>query len=124
MRKPASVTTDLVTTRRPGIAATESSSRSPWRFLWIRIRRRPSSVSRDSRVIGASNKPAPGGEARMLDLGLALFLALIAAGFGKRLLDSAGELPDHPIDALALATPLGLGLLALGCLGLGEAGWL
>jgi hypothetical protein len=60
----------------------------------------------------------------MLDLGLALFLALIAAGFGKKLLDSAGELPDHPMDALALATPLGLGLLALSCLGLGEAGWL
>jgi len=56
----------------------------------------------------------------MLDLGLALFLALVAAGIGKRLLNWIGELPDHPLDALALATPLGLGLLALGCLLLGE----
>ena len=60
----------------------------------------------------------------MLDLGLALFLALIAAGIGSRLLEAVGELPDHPRDALALATPLGLGLLALACLALGEAGWL
>ena len=60
----------------------------------------------------------------MLDLGLALFLALVAAGIGKRLLSWIGELPDHPLDALALATPLGLGLLALGCLLLGQAGWL
>src|SRR5271157_2330882 len=57
----------------------------------------------------------------MLDLGLALFLALVAAGIGKRLLNWIGELPDHPLDALALATPLGLGLLALGCVLLGEA---
>jgi hypothetical protein len=60
----------------------------------------------------------------MLDLGLALFLALVAAGIGKRLLSWIGELPGHPLDALALATPLGLGLLALGCLLLGQAGWL
>ena len=60
----------------------------------------------------------------MLDLGLALFLALVAAGIGKRLLNWIGELPGHPLDALALATPLGLGLLALGCLLLGQAGWL
>ena len=58
----------------------------------------------------------------MLDLGLALFLALVAAGIGKRLLNWIGELPVHPLDALALATPLGLGLLALGCLILGETG--
>ena len=58
----------------------------------------------------------------MLDLGLALFLALVAAGIGKRLLNWIGELPDQPLDALALATPLGLGLLALGCLLLGQAG--
>ena len=60
----------------------------------------------------------------MLDLGLALFLALVAAGIGKRLLNWIGELPGHPLDALALATPLGLGLLALGCLLLGQTGWL
>jgi hypothetical protein len=60
----------------------------------------------------------------MLDLGLALFLALVAAGIGKRLLNWTGELPDHPLDALALATPLGLGILALSCLVLGQTGWL
>ncbi len=60
----------------------------------------------------------------MLDLGLALFLAFVAAGIGKRLLSALGELPDHPLDVLALATPLGLGILALGCLVLGEYGWL
>jgi hypothetical protein len=58
----------------------------------------------------------------MFDLGLALFLALIAAGIGKRFLGSLGELPDHPLDALALATPLGLGFLGLATLALGEAG--
>ena len=56
----------------------------------------------------------------MLDLGLALFLALVAAGMGKRVLNSLGELPEHPLDALALAIPLGLGILALGCLVLGQ----
>ena len=58
----------------------------------------------------------------MLDLGMALFLAIIAAGIGKRLLDWFGELPEHPLDALALATPLGLGILALAALVIGEAG--
>ncbi len=60
----------------------------------------------------------------MLDLGLALFLALVAAGMGKRVLNALGELPEHPLDALALATPLGLGILALGCLVLGQYGGL
>jgi hypothetical protein len=59
----------------------------------------------------------------MLDLGLALFLALVATGVGIRLLNWIGERPDHPLDALALAAPLGLGLLALACLLIGEAGW-
>ncbi len=60
----------------------------------------------------------------MLDLGLALFLAFVAAGIGSRLLSALGELPDHPLDKLALATPLGLGILALSCLMLGQFGWL
>src|SRR4051812_10212625 len=58
----------------------------------------------------------------MLDLGLAVFLAIIAAGIGKRLLSGVGELPEHPFDALAQATPLGLGLLALSCLAIGGLG--
>ena len=58
----------------------------------------------------------------MVDLGLALFLAIIAAGIGKRVLRGVGELPEHPFDALAQATPLGLGLLALACLAVGELG--
>ena len=58
----------------------------------------------------------------MLDLGLAFFLAIIAAGIGKRVLRGVGELPEHPFDALALATPLGLGLVALSCLAVGELG--
>ncbi|MGC8643760.1 MAG: ArnT family glycosyltransferase, partial [Isosphaeraceae bacterium] len=60
----------------------------------------------------------------MLDLAMALFLALIAAGLGKRLLDWLGQAPEHPVDILALATPIGLGVLALATLLIGEAGWL
>lgn len=58
----------------------------------------------------------------MLDLGLALFLSVIAAGIGRRVLIALGELPEHRFDALAQATPLGLGLLALSCLAIGELG--
>jgi hypothetical protein len=58
----------------------------------------------------------------MVDLGLALFLAIVAAGIGKRLLRGVGVLPEHPFDALALAVPLGLGLMALACLAIGELG--
>ena len=58
----------------------------------------------------------------MVDLGLAFFLAIIAAGIGKRVLRGVGELPEHPFDALAQATPLGLGLVALACLAVGELG--
>jgi hypothetical protein len=60
----------------------------------------------------------------MLDLGLAMFMALAATGIGIRMLNWIGERPEHPLDALALATPLGLGLMALACLAIGEAGWL
>jgi hypothetical protein len=60
----------------------------------------------------------------MIDLGFAALLALISAGFGKRILDGLGQSPDHPLDAIALALPLGMGLLALATLALGEFGWL
>ena len=60
----------------------------------------------------------------MIDLGFAALLALIAAGFGKRILDGLGCSPDHPLDALALAVPLGMGLTALATLALGELGCL
>ena len=60
----------------------------------------------------------------MIDLGFAALLALIAAGFGKRILDGLGQSPEHPLDAMALALPLGLGLTALATLALGELGWL
>jgi hypothetical protein len=58
----------------------------------------------------------------MADLLLALFLGLIAAGLGKRLLSGAGPLPLHPVDVLALALPLGLGILAMSALVAGEVG--
>jgi hypothetical protein len=60
----------------------------------------------------------------MADLGFAAFLALVGLGAGKRILDWFGQAPEHPLDAAALAQPLGLGLMALGTLALGELGWL
>jgi len=60
----------------------------------------------------------------MIDLGLAVFLALVSAGVGKRILDRLGQTPEHPSDALALALPLGMGVLAMATLGLGELGHL
>jgi hypothetical protein len=60
----------------------------------------------------------------MIDLGFAALLALISAGFGKRVLDGLGQSPEHPLDAMALALPLGLGLTALAALALGEFGCL
>src|SRR5262245_11383115 len=60
----------------------------------------------------------------MCDLGFALFLTLISAGIGVRILKGLREAPEHPLDAVAIATPLGLGALALACLRVGEVGWL
>ncbi len=51
-------------------------------------------------------------------------LAIIGLGSGKRILDRFGQAPEHPLDAMALALPLGMGLMALGTLVLGELGWL
>ncbi len=60
----------------------------------------------------------------MIDLAFALFLATIALGAGRRILDRLGHAPEHPLDAAALSLPLGFGILALAVLGLGELGWL
>jgi hypothetical protein len=60
----------------------------------------------------------------MIDIGFAALLALLSAGIGKRFIDGLAQLPAHPFDALALALPLGMGLLALLTLGLGEIGGL
>jgi hypothetical protein len=60
----------------------------------------------------------------MIDLGFAVFLALVSAGVGKRILDRLGQTPEHLSDALALALPLGMGVLAMATLGLGELGHL
>jgi hypothetical protein len=58
----------------------------------------------------------------MIDFGFATFLALITLGVGKRLLDWLGQTPEHPLDAVALALPLGMGAAALAVLALGEIG--
>jgi hypothetical protein len=60
----------------------------------------------------------------MMDLVFAALLALVSAGVGKRLLDVLGQTPEHPLDALGLALPLGMGLTALATLALGELGCL
>jgi hypothetical protein len=60
----------------------------------------------------------------MIDLALAAFLAFIGMGLGRRILDRLGQVPEHPLDAAALSLPMGLGVMAIGVLGLGELGWL
>jgi hypothetical protein len=60
----------------------------------------------------------------MLDLGFILVLTFLAARVGLRLLDRIGGRPAHAGDALALAVTLGLGVLALATLALGELGLL
>lgn len=62
----------------------------------------------------------------MPDFGFALLLALIAAGVGGRILAALDPHPARPgsvddfLDLLALALPMGLGVLALAVLALGE----
>ncbi|MBV8555826.1 MAG: hypothetical protein JO116_09685, partial [Planctomycetaceae bacterium] len=58
----------------------------------------------------------------MLDIGFILLLAAWSAGVGLRVLGRLRQTPEHPADALALAVPLGLGMLALAALALGEFG--
>ena len=58
----------------------------------------------------------------MLDLIFVTLLTTWAAGVGLRGVSKLGGEPEHPADALALAVPTGLGVLALAVLGLGEVG--
>jgi hypothetical protein len=58
----------------------------------------------------------------MLDLGFVILLAVWSAGVGLWVVKRLRLVPEHPWDALALAIPIGLGLLALATLGLGEVG--
>ena len=60
----------------------------------------------------------------MIDFGFAAVFALITIGVGKRLLDWLEQTPEHPLDAAALALPLGMGAAALAVLALGAAGCL
>jgi hypothetical protein len=60
----------------------------------------------------------------ILDLGFLILLAIVSAGVGFRLLGWLRATPDHPLDAWALAVPIGLGGISLGILGLAEVGWL
>jgi hypothetical protein len=60
----------------------------------------------------------------MLDLCFLVLLTLGTAGVGLSLLRWLRQTPEHPVDALALALPLGLGMLALAALGIGEIGLL
>ena len=60
----------------------------------------------------------------MLDLAFVLFLAIWSIGVGLRLLDWLDSRPAHPADAIGLAIPLGLGVLALTAFGLGMCGML
>jgi hypothetical protein len=58
----------------------------------------------------------------MPDLGFLALLAIVSAALGLRLLRRFGPVPERPVDALALALPLGLGALGLAVLFLGEIG--
>jgi Dolichyl-phosphate-mannose-protein mannosyltransferase len=60
----------------------------------------------------------------MIDFAFAALLALITLGVGKRLLDWMGQTPENPLDAAALALPLGMGAAALAALAIGEIGCL
>src|SRR5262249_5401826 len=58
----------------------------------------------------------------MLDLGFVSLLSLLAAGVGLHMLDRLGGRPPARLDALGPALPMGLGLLSLATLGLGQVG--
>jgi hypothetical protein len=60
----------------------------------------------------------------MIDFAFALFLAVIAFGIGKLILDRLGNAPQTVIDRFALALPLGFGALSLATLAIGELGYL
>ena len=58
----------------------------------------------------------------MLDIVLVILLALWAAGVGLWVMIRLRAAPENVWDSLALAIPIGLGMLALSVLGLGEVG--
>lgn len=58
----------------------------------------------------------------LLDVAFVALLTAWGAGVGLAVLRKLAPVPDHPTDALALAVPLGLGLLALTVLVLGQVG--
>ena len=60
----------------------------------------------------------------MFDLGFAFFLALVSTGLGWRILRWIGNSPEHPVDRFGLAAPLGMGVVALAALILGQFGGL
>ncbi|WP_169977847.1 ArnT family glycosyltransferase [Tautonia rosea] len=60
----------------------------------------------------------------MLDLGFVVLLMLWSAIVGLALLRRFGPVPESRSEAIGLAVPLGLGLLAMAALGLGQVGWL
>jgi hypothetical protein len=60
----------------------------------------------------------------MLDLGFLVLISIWSAGLGLWILKCLDQTPEHQVDALALAVPLGLGALALAALGLAELGML
>lgn len=58
----------------------------------------------------------------MLDLVFVIMLAFWAAGVGLWVMNRLRAAPENVWDSLALAIPIGLGMLALAVLGLGEVG--
>ena len=58
----------------------------------------------------------------MRDLAFLTVLTMLAAGLGFWLLRRFRVESDHPLDALALALPLGLGSFGISMLALGELG--
>jgi hypothetical protein len=58
----------------------------------------------------------------MIDFLFVVVLAVVATGAGRLILDRLGQAPEHPLDSIALALPLGLGGLSLATLFLGELG--
>ena len=96
---------------RPGRVGTDPDGPRPAVLAVLRRRARawPSDRRRRVRI-----PPRPDERDHMIDLGFAAFLAMISMGVGKRILDRLGQTPEHPLDAVALALPLGMGLMALG----------
>ena len=56
----------------------------------------------------------------MADIVFLIVLAIWSALIGRAILSKLNALPAHPVDAFGISVPLGLGVLALSALGLGE----